>query len=206
MSRRPCITVSMLLLLAVAAPASMAWASTDWSLRLGGGLSEPTGDFGLQWGTGGPLSAFLGAGVTPRLQIGADVAYQTRDEQLGVSILHTIFHEEADLTMWRVGARAQYQLNDPGSRWVPLLLAGVALHPTTIDLRESDGTHQEFKDTGFGVSGGAGIGYRLGSQWVVGLESVYYWVKSNESEMQQSTMPHLDFNFGLQWTLGGGKQ
>lgn len=206
MNRRLCITVAMLLLLALAAPASQARASTDWSLRLGGGVSEPTGDFGLQWGTGGPFSAFLGAGVTPRLLVGVDVAHQTRDEQLGVSILHTIFHEEADLTMWRVGARGQYQLNDPGSRWVPLLIAGVALHPTKIDLRESDGSHQEFTDTGFGLSGGAGLGYRLGSQWVLGLESVYYWVKSDESQMQQTTMPHLDFNLGVQWTLGGGER
>jgi opacity protein-like surface antigen len=142
-------------------------------------------------------------GVTPRLEIGADVAYQTLDEWIASSIVNTIFGEQAELTTWRLGARGRYALNDPSSRWLPHLIGGMALHPSKIDLRESDGSHQEFTHTGIGLSGGAGLDYRLGARWGLGLESVYYWVKSDKNEMQQSTMPYLDFNLGLRWRLGG---
>jgi len=189
----------------------MALAATTASAEKGefvmggtGGGSIPTGDLGDFVDPGFDAGVFVDYGVANNCTIGATAAYHS----LGVpdEFISFLGADDVTFSILQFTAHARYWF-PTGGAMMPFVTVGGGIYngKTKVDGGPAASDDSESKG---GFYGGAGVDYKMGPMWRIGVEGDYHYVldAATDSSGEDTAGQIFGINARVSFTFAGQTQ
>jgi len=175
--------VTVMLLLVPAA----AFANGGWQVDVRGGMALPMGDYGDAFKSGLLIGMDASHMMTPMLAIGVDGNYiknsPTDDSQTALDATFGA-GTDAEAKFVHYGAHVKYMLGTKGSKAIPYMVGGGGLYNAKFGITPPGGPEVSDSETKFGLRGGVGANFMVGTSWGIGVQADFHDVMTSGQSSQ----------------------
>lgn len=195
----PLVTALLLLV-----PATPAHAGGGWLIDANAGLGIPISDFGDLWKTGPLVGASVGYALTPQLAVGVDGSYMKNNPSKDFAAALALSSADDEFTFVHYGVHGKWIAPMSEDRVSPYLVAGLGFYGVKEHYVEPTFS-EETTQTAFGLRGGAGFNWMVGTSWGLAFEGDYHHVATDKGKFEHDSAPFLGVTAGIHWVLSGAK-
>jgi hypothetical protein len=154
-----------------------AFANGGWMVDVRGGVGLPMGDFGNEFKSGLLIGVEASRMLSPQFALGADGNYvKNNPSSDNQAALDAFFGgpTDASVKLMHYGVHAKYMMsNKEGSKVMPYLVGGTGLYNVKATVTPPGGPDVSDSQTKFGIRGGVGANFMVGSTWGIGVMADY---------------------------------
>jgi opacity protein-like surface antigen len=191
---------TVLLLLAPTAPAE---AGGRWLIGANAGLGIPIGDFGDSWKAGPLVGASVEYALTPQLVVGVDGSYMKNKPSKDAAAELALLSADDKFKFVHYGVHGKWIAPMSENGVSPYLVAGLGFYSVKENYVEPTFSEESIQ-TAFGLRGGAGFDWMIGSSWGLTFEGDYHHVSIDKDKFGHDSAPFLGVTAGIHWVLQQG--
>ncbi|TMQ57377.1 MAG: porin family protein [Candidatus Eisenbacteria bacterium] len=184
-------------------PAASASASGGWLIDANAGIGIPTSDFGKDWKSGLLMGASAAYALTPQFAVGVDGSYVKNDPSNDYAAILKSSSADDEFKLVHYGAHGKWIAPATANRVSPYLVAGVGLYSVKNNYVEPTFS-VESTQTAFGLRGGVGFDWMIGSTWGLAFEGDYHHVMIDKDKFGYKSAPFIGVTAGIHWALHPG--